>query len=233
MTIKSLVLKIFIPIMLTLIMAGYLIWNTVPSKLGSHLSQNLKTTVFIGDATFGLNQISFYKLAINSPRNSKLPQAFACESLHVDAFAGQYLKNDITIDLIELDDVYLGLEFDSPKSTTGNWSRLMDNLQETTQATNASSTKTVLIKRLVIKNINCQVVYANKNDGVINLKPIPEIVFENISSSEGFPIDQLTNSVLGKMLKEVFVRQNLQDMLNKWINPQQQLNKALKPFKMF
>ena len=109
----------------------------------------------------------------------------------------------------------------------------MSNLAQASYNNKSSSSKTVLIKKLVIRNISCQVVYNDRKDKVINLKPIAILEFENISSDGGFPVEQLSNSVLGKMLKEVFVRENLNDMLNKLIQPQQQIDKFLKPFKWF
>ena len=233
MSARGLLLKTLIPLFLLLLMGFYLLWNTVPNRLSQAMSKDLQTTVFVGDATFSLNKIGLKKIAINSPTKSRLPQAFSCDRLSVQAWVSNYLKNNIVIDLIELDDVYLGLEFDSPSSATGNWTRLMENLQKATQESSAKSTKTVLIKKLIIRNIKTQVVYLNKKDGVINLKPIEVLEFDNISSDEGFPLEQLSNSVLGKMLKEVFVKQNLKDMLNKWVQPQKQIDKLIKPFKLF
>lgn len=230
---RGILLKTLVPLFILLLMGFYLFWNTVPNKLSRELSKDLQTSVFVGDATFSLKKIGLKKIVINSPKKSRLPQAFSCDQLNIRAWVTNYLKKDIEIDLIELDDVYLGLEFDSPSSANGNWTRLMENLQKATQESSSKSKKTVLIKKLIIRNIKCQVVYLNKKDGVINLKTIDQLEFDNISSDEGFPLEQLSNSVLGKMLKEVFVKQNLKDMIDKWVQPQQQLDKLIKPFKLF
>ncbi len=229
---KQILLKILIPILMLLIMSFYLFWNRVPQSLSKRLSNTFQTQVFIGDAQFRLDQISLYKIGIDSPQDSKLPQAFTCQDLKIHTFVTHYLKDEIVIDLIELDRVYLGLEFDSPSSTNGNWTKLMSNLEASSKAETDNQGKTITIKKLVIRNIQCQVLYANKHDGVINLKPIDQLEFTNISSTEGFPIEQLSKSVLGQMLKQVFVQQNLQDMLKNLIQPQKQLNKVL-PFKLF
>jgi hypothetical protein len=233
MSIKKILIKTIIPLFLVGLMALYLLWNTVPTRISKTLSEALKTTVFIGNARFSPNVINFDKISINSIKNSKLPQAFTCENLGLHNFFTNYFHSDIEIDLIELNDVYLGLEFDSPNSATGNWSRLMDNLQNSTTNRTSKSSKSVTIKKLVIKNIKCQIVYLDRNSKPIDLKTIPYLEFTDISSSEGFPIEQLSNSVLGKMLKKVFVDQNLKDMLGDWTQPKQQIQKLIKPFKLF
>lgn len=232
---KGLFVSAIIPIFLIIMVVLYLMWNQVPRRLSQTLSNALRTSVIIGDATISPSSLGLQKIIISSPRQSLLPQAFRCETLSVNAPLLGYLKDNIVIDSIELDNVYLGLEFDSPQSTSGNWTRLMDNLSKSTaQNSNDKSNKTILIKKLRITNTRCQVVYANKKDGPINLKPIPVMEFDNISSTSGFPVEQLSNSVLGQMLKEVFIRENLADMLNKWINPQEQIPDILKKqFKLF
>jgi hypothetical protein len=232
---KGIIISSIVPLFLIIFLVLHLMWNQVPRKLAQTLSNALQTSVLIGDATIAPSRIGLQKIIINSPRKSQLSKAFSCENLNVNAPILEYIKDDIVIDLIELDDVYLGLEFDSPQSATGNWTRLMDNLSKSTDKEDPSrSSKNILIKKLRITNIKCQVVYLNKNDRPINLKPIAVLEFDNISSSSGFPVEQLSNSVLGKMLKQVFIQENLTDMLNKWVNPKESvpniLRKSLKLF---
>jgi len=218
---------------MVIIMAGYLAWGKVPSYLSDTFSKALGTSVYVGNANLSLQKITLNKISIDGPKNSKLPKAFECQELQINAWLSRYLQNPIEIDLIELNDVYLGLEFDSVNSSTGNWSRLMGHLEASQNAHAGQKTRSVLIKKLVINRIECQVLYDDRKEKVITLKPIDQLVFENISSSEGFPVEQLMNSVLGKMLKEVFVRENIKDMLNKLLAPQDQLQGLLKPFKLF
>ncbi|HEY5235101.1 MAG TPA: hypothetical protein VIJ14_02885, partial [Rhabdochlamydiaceae bacterium] len=93
--------------------------------------------------------------------------------------------------------------------------------------------KTVLIKRLVLNNINADLLY--QSDGTVrHLPTIPQIVLLNISSKGGDLMDQLMNSALGEMLKEIFLKENLKDIMDKIFqqipggNPVQN---ALKPLK--
>lgn len=226
---KSLIISSLVPLFLIIFLSAHLLWNQVPRKLSQTLSNALQTSVLIGDATISFSKIGLQKIIINSQRKSQLSKAFSCETVTVNAPVAGYLKDDIEIELIELDNVYLGLEFDSPQSTTGNWTRLMDNLSKSSEKVDQTKTsKNILIKKLRITNINAQVVYLNKNDRPINLKPIPVLEFENISTSSGFPVEQLSNSVLGKMLKQVFIQENLSDMLNQWVNPKEQVPNILK-----
>ncbi len=54
-----------------------------------------------------------------------------------------------------------------------------------------------------------------------------------ISSEGGLPMDQILNSVLGQMLKEVFVKQNLKNMIQQFMNTPSPVQQYLAPFKGF
>lgn len=101
------------------------------------------------------------------------------------------------------------------------------------QSSKSLADKSVLIKRLVLNNINADLLY--QSDGKVrHLPTIPQIVLVNISSKGGNLTDQLMNSALGEMLKEIFMKENLKNIMDKIFqqvpggNPVQN---ALKPIK--
>ncbi|MBS0627470.1 MAG: hypothetical protein JSS09_04590, partial [Verrucomicrobia bacterium] len=95
----------------------------------------------------------------------------------------------------------------------------------------SESTKTVLIKTLVLTNIQVDLVYKSKGDGVKKLPPIDKIVLTNINTAEGLPMNQIMHSVLGQMLKSVFIKENLKDAVDGLLQePESTLDKLLTPF---
>ncbi len=152
-------------------------------------------------------------------------------------FSRGILAEDVVIDEIDLDNVYLGLEFKNAKSTDSNWTTIMSHLQ-TTAAPKAAGPeekeRTVLIHKLVLSNINTDLIFKEDSGKVKRLPTIDRIELTEISSQGGFPMDQLMNSVLGQMLKQVFIKQNMQNMLMDFLqNPPSQVEKYLQPFKRF
>ena len=101
-----------------------------------------------------------------------------------------------------------------------------------TQSSKSKSDKTVLIKRLVLNNINADLLY--QSDGKVrHLPTIPQIVLYNIGSTGGDLVDQLMNTALGQMLKEIFIRENLKEAIDQIFQgiPQDAVKGVLKPLK--
>jgi hypothetical protein len=211
----------------------FLGWSRVPDILAGNLSKKLKVLVEIGTLSVSLKSIEIEKLEIGNPRGFYLPRAFACDQIYVDAPLTRFLQNDVEIDEIDLDNVYIGLEFDSPSGTQGNWTVIMNNAG-TAQAESVSSTKkTVMIRRLILNNIHTDLIYRNQGNGVRHLPKIQRIELKNISSEGGNTMDQIMNSALGQMLKEIFIEQNLKELLDKVLQPggQNPVEDALRQFK--
>ena len=92
-------------------------------------------------------------------------------------------------------------------------------------------TRSVLIRRLILTNIDVDVVYRKEGGKVQRLKRIDRIELTDVSSEGGLPVDQLMNSVLGQMLKSVFEKQNLKNMLQNLLQePSGTIQKYLGPF---
>lgn len=235
-------LSIFLIVVVGIAVAAFILWLRVPSMLAETASKKLGVGVSIGSMGLTPSNISVSNIEIANIPKSILPKAFSCGSLNVSAPLTNYLKDDIVVDEISLDRVYLGLEFKNSKGATGNWTQIMGNLQKTMAAEKPASPKekttTLLIKKLILTNINTDVVYVEEGGKVIHLPMIASIELNNISSEGAFPIDQLMGSVLGQMLKQVFIKQNLQNMVQDVMqdflkNPQGTVDKYLQPFKRF
>lgn len=211
--------KSILGIIVICILAGVVVFfiakSRLPDMIASRLSKTLQVKVQIGDMDFSLNKIQIDNLEIGNPRGYQLQHAFTAQEIDIHAPLTGYLNKDIVIDEIDVNNVYLGLEFASPKGTTGNWTTIMSNAQSAqTQSSQSTTDKTVLIKRLVLNNINADLLYQSEGN-VRHLPTIPQIVLVNISSKGGNLTDQLMNSALGEMVKEIFIKENLKDAVDK------------------
>ncbi len=230
---------IIIVIILAAAVTGFIGWSRVPDILANNLSQKLKVSVEIDGISLGWGKIEVDKVVIGNPPRAILSKAFSCSSIDILAPFTNYLDQEIIIDKIDVNDVYLGLEFDSPKGAEGNWTRIMgglkspNNQQANGKKKKEESQRSVLIKHLVLTNIDVDVVYRKEGGKVKKLKRIEKIELTNVSSKGGLPMDQVMNSILGQMLKSVFEKQNLQNMLQDLLNSQGTVQDYLSPFKGF
>jgi uncharacterized protein involved in outer membrane biogenesis len=192
----------------------FVIWSRLPDMASNELSETLGVPVEIGDIRLSPSQITVQSLDIGNPSGFHLNYALAVQSIDILAPFTNYFRNDIVIDEIDLNNVYIGLEFDSPKGTRGNWSAILNHTEKSqASSTEIASEKTVLIRKLVLTNIQPDLLY--RSDGKIRQLPIiPRMELNNISSRGGNFSDQLMNSALGQMIKEIFVQENLKNALD-------------------
>ncbi len=249
-TIFSTLTGIIVVIILAAVIIGFISWSRVPDILANNLSKKLKVSVEINDMSLRWGKIEIDKVSIGNPPGTILSKSFSCNSIDVLAPLPNYLDQRVIIDEIDVNDVYLGLEFDSASGTEGNWTRIMGNLEASTgqeppgkkkkkgskkapaPAPAPTSQRSVLIRRLILTNINVDVVYRKEGGKIQKLKTIDRIELTNVSSEGGLPMDQVMNSVLGQMLKSVFEKQNLQNMMQDLMQPGN-IQKYIDPFKGF
>jgi hypothetical protein len=217
-------------------------WSRVPDVIANNLSKKLKVYVEIGGMHLGWGEIKIKKIEIGNPPGTIQTQSFRCKQVDIKIPFTRLFNKQIVIDEIDLNDVYLDLEFDSASGTKGNWSRIMNNLQESSvsekkpssSSEQEKSARSVFIRTLAFNNIDTDVIYIKDGGKVIHLPRIDRIELHDIGSEGGVPMDQIMNSVLGQMLKSVFQKQNLKNMLQDLIqNPPSNLQKYLSPFKGF
>lgn len=91
--------------------------------------------------------------------------------------------------------------------------------------------KSVLIHRIILTNIDVDVVYRKEGGKVKRLPRIPRMELTELSSEGGFPTEQIANSVLGEMLKQVFIKENLKNMIQDIIDTPSPIQQYLAPFK--
>lgn len=206
--------SVFIGILLLLFSTVFFGWNYVPSWISKSLSEKAKVKVTLNHISLGLRKIKGFNLKVNNPPRSILPKALKIKKIVSNAPLTTYFHDDVIIDDLLLSDTYLGLEFDSTFGSDGNWTTIMNNLRRSLgQDSKKDSNRKVLIRRLEIKNLNIDLVFKTNSENIRRLKPIESMVFYNVTSEGGLPTGQIMNLVISEMLKEVFSKEKLMDML--------------------
>ncbi|HAZ15647.1 MAG: hypothetical protein A2Y28_03745 [Chlamydiae bacterium GWC2_50_10] len=226
---------IFVLFLLSLFALGTIAWLYVkkaPDILSDALSRKLNVPVHVDKIDFSLNRITISGITVENLQTSILPNALTTHTLIIKAPLINFLKDNLFVDEISLDQIYLGLEFDEITSPKGNWTRLLENFYTRIDTYDKKeSARTVSIAKLLLKNIQTDVVYKTKPKKIHTLPLIKEILLTNIQSHGGLPLDQIANSVLGQMLLTVFQKENLKNMLKELLNPANTLKQLLSPFK--
>ncbi len=223
---------IIILILIAFVVLFFLGLSRVPDMLANNLSKKLGVSVSIDSMSFRPSKIEVKKIEIGNPRGYSLPKAFSAEEIEIKAPITNYFKEEIVIDQVDVDNIYLGLEFDTTTEAKGNWSRILQHFQKEAHLDEMKGKK-ILIKKMVFTNIHTELLFRSEGGKVQKLPMIKRIELTNISTQGGFPTDQLMGSVLGQMLKEVFIQQNLNNALRGLLfdSPGKAVDNFLSPFK--
>jgi len=224
-------LTIFILILVAIIALFFVAKTRIPDMLANNLSKKLGVAVSIDSMNFMPSEVEARQFEIGNPRGYSLPKAFSAREIEVQTPITQYFKENIEIRQINVNDIQLGLEFDSTSVTDGNWTKIMSNYRKEAHLDDTGEgVKKVHIKKMVFTNINTELLFQGEGKSR-KLPKIARIELTNISTEGGFPIDQLMESILGQMLREVFLQQNLGNMLKGLIDtPGKAVDTLLKPF---
>jgi uncharacterized protein involved in outer membrane biogenesis len=225
--------RIVLIIVLAALIFLFIGWIRLPDMIANSLSKKTQVSVEIDDLSIRPSLIELYKLNVGNPPKYKLPKSLSVDTIKIYAPLTRYFDQNVVIEEIRLNKVYLGLEFDKKGNKKGNWSIIMKNYDEATNAgvKKEKTEKSVLIKKLILTNISVDLAYRDTGE-VQHLKPIDHIEFTNVTSEGGIPTDQITNLIMQQMLKEVFSLENLENMVEGFLqSPQQGVQNLLSPFK--
>ncbi len=212
--------------------AAYIASSQISDLTATTLSKNLKVPVTVGNMHLWWNHITIEDLDIDNLPNSYLKKALTIKETRIDANITNYLDREIKIDTINMDNIYIGLEFDSPSGTTGNWTTLMSNSNSSESPVSEKDAKSVRIKELILTNIQIDVTYKSSKGKIKKLPLIPKLVLYDINTDEGIPTEQIMQSVVGKMLQSIFVKENMKNMFEGALQqPKNAVDTIISPFK--
>jgi len=200
-------MRVCLYIIVVAVLAAIIGWNVAPSVIGSTLSKKMGVDVKIGDFDLTTKQMRVDFVQIGNPKGSTLPKALSVDEIRVNAPLTNYMKDAIVIDEVILDDVYLSLEIATPASIAGNWGKIIDNMNKSsgpsepeTKSKDEKGTS-VLIKKLILTNVNVEVVNGLMGNSVTKLDTIKRLEFDNVSSDSGVPIEQIIALIMAQTVK--------------------------------
>ena len=118
---------------------------------------------------------------IHNPKSFKNHTAFSAENGHILYRANHLFSTPSEIDLIELDNVELDIEFTNPLGTENNWTGLISKIKP--------RTGTVVIHKFAINNLTVR----KTDDSTPN--HYSRIELEEVEGSGGFPTQELISEI--------------------------------------
>ncbi len=231
------VLKTLVILGIVVIVGGFFAWKMAPDLIASTLSKKMQVEVKINDISLSADEVTVDKLEIGNPKGSQLPTAFSAGSIRVNAPLFNYARDAIIIDEIEVNHIYLSLEVTSPVSPAGNWATIMDNLkkssppapEKTEKKDAAEPAKSILIKKIILTDINADLVTALSAGAVKKLAQIERLEFTDVSSDSGVSIDQIISLILEQTLTSVLKNNGMKNVMNSVIDsPEKVIDSVIK-----
>lgn len=210
-----------IGVIIIVFVGAALCYTVLPSIVSYALSKRAEVKVSVAGITLSSSDIKIKNLYIGNPSHSILPKALQVEEINVDVPINHFFKKKIVIPNLELDDLYIGLEFNSKKDHNGNWTFIMKNLSDSDSNASKKSDTEVVIKKLKLTNLEVAIVYKTEPKKIQKIK-IPSLEFSDVSSKGGIPSAQITQLVMRQALKRIFSKEGLQNMLKDVANPNEE-----------
>lgn len=206
---------------------SYFALSRSPDMLSNYLSKQLGVTVSIDGIKVRQKSITLNQFNIANEPNYSLSKAFSAKTITLNAPIMNYFQDQVVVDEITVDTIYLGIEFDSTTSVQGNWTKLLGHYQKEAKL-DATDGRRVLIKKMVFTNIQADLIFRSASGKIQKLPNIGRIELTNISTEGGFPINQLTSSILGQLIKQAFMQYHMDNLLQ--VLPGKALELFTKPF---
>ena len=230
-------LLILLGIIILLLVCSIFAWKSLPSILSHKLSKEAGAQVSIENVSMNSHGIEISQLKIqNPPDYSKTARALSVRKLKVKSSLTQVFNHPLILDEIALSDIFVGLEFDSPMSSHGNWSYILGNIKEASskeknKSSEPQTEREVQIKTLVIQNLQIELAYKNGTKPIKKLKPIKGIRLTNLKSRGGLPIGQIVHLVMQEMLQKALSEEGVESFFNEIISPKESKKGLMKTFK--
>ncbi|MCF7806088.1 MAG: hypothetical protein K9M07_06095 [Simkaniaceae bacterium] len=194
-----------------------LCYTLLPSIVSHTLSKRAQVEVNIDGITLSLSSLSIRDFVMGNPPRSILPQALKIGKTEANVPISHFFKEKILIPTMNLNNLYVGLEFNSKSDHRGNWTYIMKNLNDSNSSDPNSNTE-VLIKQLNLNDITVAIVYKDQPKKIRTVH-ISSLQFTDVSSQGGIPTAQITQLIMRYALQQIFSKENLQNMIQDIISP--------------
>lgn len=175
---------------------SFLAWMNRENLLAHFISKNMNVQVTLGSLEIDREGASLGLFWMGNPKGSKTKTSFAAAHSRIDSNLDSLFSNPIVIDQIEIDHIFVGIEFYDDKGSKSNWDQILQKESSSTKGTD------YLIKTLILKDLTVEVTQAN---GRVKRYPtLAKMEFHNISSQSGFPVDEIQKAIFQLMMKNLF-----------------------------
>lgn len=206
----------FISIVILLIVIFSLAWISKTAVTSFLLSKALRVPVTIERMAYSPGHTSMDDLHIENPRGSKTVTAFFAKYIEIDATLSEVFGKIMTIDTIEIDNITIGVELYNDTGTDNNWKRILFPKGKAEKSVKNSENKPKQGKKYLIRNLvlrNITVIVTDSSGKATTYGPIDQMQFSNISDETGFPVDEIEKAVFDLILKSIFQKYNLLNLL--------------------
>lgn len=186
------------------LLSAEILSRLISAQTGTHSS--------IGHIAFRNDIIILRNLKIGSPPQGHLPTAFSAKEIRLDAPFLNYLKKTVDIRSIEVNDVYIGIEFYDDDRKHGNWTEIMGDLASDPKIKSRLPRK-ALITELAFNDLEIEVLLYGWEHSR-KLKPIPHLLFHNLDTEDGRITQEITQIVIRKLMGHLFLLKSVQDVLS-------------------
>jgi hypothetical protein len=197
--------------LLCLAVAIGITWTNRENILAHFMSRQLRVPVSIRTLDISKTSAEITRMWIGNFPKSQTATSFTAETLRLDATLDQIFGNPVTIEQIDINDIFVGIEFYDAKGNDSNWGRILNENRQ-----KKSHSREYLIRTLILRNLTVELTQAN---GKVKRYPtIKQMEFHNISSASGFPVEEIEKAIFDMMMKDIFKKFQL-DQLFKTIIP--------------
>jgi hypothetical protein len=192
------VVGFFLLFLLLVAGAGALAWMNRTRLISQWLSTQLGVPVAIRRLDVSREGAHVFRFWVGNPPRSRTTTAFAAEEIEIDTTFQQLRQDPLTIDRIEIDNIFVGLEYYNPAKTESNWGYILGN---STPDASAPKGRDYLIRKLILNNLTVEMVLSNGK--VQRFPTIARMEFNNISSETGFPVSEIEKAIFNLMIQDL------------------------------
>jgi hypothetical protein len=222
--------RLFLALVVLILVGLFVIYGYLPDLLASKIQKSAQVKTSVGKVELSMSEIEINDLVMQNVPNSILPKALDVQEIAIKGPITDFFKKKVQLEEILIDNLYLSLEFNSKSDNRGNWTTIINNLNQTKDDPKQTN-YVVSVNKVLLKNIKIDLVYKDnpKNIQKIDIK---EIELNNLSTDGDFPVNQLTKVIMQQALKQIFSLQNLGNMLKDLLIPDSS-NPIFTPLKPF
>ncbi len=192
------------------------LWLIKAPIFATYFSHKVNLPLFFDRISLGLTEMDIHRLKVANPWRFKSRTALRAKTTKLQYDTPNLRTDPVIFDSIELDKVFIEVDFLNPASNQSNWSLIGKRILK---GVNYKS-KGVQIRQVVLNDVT--VIIKGKPD-IDGERHIPRIELSNIDSEHGFPTQNL--------IEQIFQESGLEEFIQAIFYPEEKILEI--PFRIF